>query len=186
MVMTDDFPGVDWGDSYARAATFAMRRARRFGLCLDTGQAKEIAGDAIRQIIEAGWDRTKYPDFLDCLASRVNGIMVNKWRRKSTHAEVATEMAEMDRMTSDDSSRSPEQRFADQELASAACGRVLDLLNGNEAAVAVFMAMADGVDKAADIAADTGLPIAVVYRARERISVISSQVAEQLKKEMVT
>lgn len=180
--MTDDFPGVDWGDAYAGAATYAERRARMFGLRLDAGQAKEIAGDALRQIVEAGWDRAKYPDFTDCVTSRVNGLVVNRSRRKGTRAEVATGGAEA--APEEAPPRSPEEVFADRELAGVACTRVLERLDGNDAATAVFLAMADGADKPAEIAAETGLDIGVVYRARERISVIKAEVAEQMRKEL--
>lgn len=129
----------------------------------------------------AGWNRAKYPNFADCLASRVNGIVLNRWRRKGTHAEVASELGGI---ATADSCRSPEEMFADREMAGAACSRVLDRLDGNEAAVAVFMAMAEAVDKPMDIAAEAGLPIGAVYRARERIVVVQCEVAEQLRKEM--
>ena len=75
---------------------------------------------------------------------------------------------------------------AREQLAHVACTRVLERLEGNEAAEAVFMAMADGVDKPADIAAETGLAIGVVYRARDRIKVVSAEVAEQMRKELDT
>jgi DNA-directed RNA polymerase specialized sigma24 family protein len=183
VLMTDDFPGVDWGDAYLRAATYAIRRGQFFGLRIDPGQAREIAGDALRQIVEAGWDRAKYPEFADYLASRVNGIMVNRSRRKGTRAEVATE-GTPEPIPESSPPRSPEEAFADRELASLACTRVLERLDGNEAAAKVFLAMADGLDKPAEIAAETGLAIGVVYRARERISLVKAEVAAQLRKEL--
>ena len=115
--MTDEFPGVDWDDAYVRAATYAARRGQRFGLRIDQGQAKQIAGEALRQIVEKGWDRSKYPVFGDCLASRVNGLVINLSRRKGTRAEV-TELAP-ESMSASCPSRSPEDAVADRQLVLA-------------------------------------------------------------------
>ncbi len=180
--MPDDFPAdLDWGQQLLQGALYAERRARRFGLRITGAEAKAVAGQALEQIIAAGWDRTLYAEFADCVESRVRGIIINRSRKKATRQEVPAEPAHP---SPTDPSPSPEQVAADRQLANRATTLMLERLDGNADATAVFMEMAQGNDRPADIAAETRLAIGKVYRARERISDLSAEIAAALTKEL--
>lgn len=174
----DDLPtDVDWGDLFARGVVYARRRGRKLALYLKAPEAEDVSGKALTLIVENGWDRDRYPDPFDCLRSRINGVLIDLSRKKGTRNErVNSEQVAQAR----EPSRSPEQVAADRHLAGRATSLVLERLDGHDDATAVLMAMVDGHDSPAEIAEATGLPIKVVYRARERISVIGTEIAHLL------
>lgn len=178
----DDLPtDVDWGDLFARGVVYAQRRGRRLALYLKAPEAEDVAGKALTLIVENGWDRERYPDPFDCLRSRINGVLIDLSRKKGTRNE-QTNSEKVARAR--EHARSPEQVAADRHLARRATGLVLERLDGHDDDAAVLMAMASGHDLPADIAKATGLPVKVVYRARERISAIGAEIACQLNEEL--
>ncbi|MFO0683942.1 MAG: hypothetical protein U0234_17955 [Sandaracinus sp.] len=180
--MNDELPDdLDWGDQLARGTTYAERRARRLGVRLDGEEAQGVASEALTQILDAGWDRKRYPTFAELLGSRINGLIQNRSRKKGTREEVKAQPLVS---SAADPARSPEQVVAERELASRATTLMLERLDGNAVASKVFIAMAEGGDGASDIAAMTELPVEAVYRARERISELSAHVAAELTKEL--
>lgn len=154
-----------WASAFKRLVLWTVRRHRA-----NPADAEEIVQEAIRQFIQSGGvpDPVDSKVLLEALGSRVNGIVVNRRRKKVERAV---------RLTSDgsqaelDDPPDPSERIVGAQLANKAISALLERLSDDPIATAVVMQTADGVEDPAEQAKALGCDVREVYNARRRLKV---------------
>lgn len=152
-----------WASAFKRMVLWTLKRHRA-----NPADAEEIVQEAVRQFIEAGGvaDTANPNALLEALGSRINGIAINRRRKKADRSVALTadgspaELAEPP---------DPSERIADEQLARKAVSTLLERLDGDDLATAVVMQTADGVEIPAEQANALGCDVREVYNARRRI-----------------
>ncbi len=120
--------------------------------------------EAIRLFLQAGGevDAADPTALLNALGSNVNGIAVNRRRKKAQLAVVLTtdgSAAELDDPSD------PEQRIVDGQIARKAISTLLERVEKDELATAIVIQTSDGVEHPADQAKALGRGVREVYNA---------------------
>lgn len=155
----------DWEDAYARFVAYVARRIGRLGLGRGV-EAEDIVQEAFRQALSPAykaWNPATQPDFKDYLGSRVNGVLQNARKRKS-EAIVAGAVEDTASDFFDPTESAGDIGTSDK------VGGLLERLGDDPECLTVVMAMADGCASPREIAAETGLPIDVVYNSNRRLA----------------
>ena len=135
---------------------------------MNPADAEEIVQDAIRLFLKAGGqaDPSNPKALLDTLGSNINGIAVNRRRKK---AELAVHLTADGEPAELDDPPDPEQRSVDDDIARRAVSTLLERIDGDELATAIVMQTIDGIEDAADQAKVLGRRVQEVYNARRRL-----------------
>jgi hypothetical protein len=167
----------DWEAILAALAAFAHRRTGK----RSWAHAEDLAQAAITQLCArpAGWDPEKEP-LLKHLCKRVIGLASNEWSRKRSSFEVLMEQRDLDELEVADDDEPIEDVLDRRRLAARFRARLEERLAGDETALAVVLAMADGRDTPAAVEEATGLKRATVIEARRRIFYSAARVSAEL------
>ena len=139
--------------------------ARRF--LLTRADAEEVAHEAIRQFIDVGATMGDEPGSVaDALRSRVNGIAINR-RRKKAHRAVCLSIDPMSLDMPDP--HDPEDRVASVDWVRKAIGLLLRRVEGDEILSGMVEGMLNGVDTPAQLAQALGVDVRQVYNGRRRL-----------------
>jgi DNA-directed RNA polymerase specialized sigma24 family protein len=135
---------------------------------MNPADAEETVQDAIRLFLKAGGqaDPANPKALLDALGSNINGIAVNRRRKKAELAVLLT--ADGEEAERDDPPNT-EQRIVDDEIARKAVSTLLERIEKDELATAIVMQTIDGVEDPADQAKALGRRVQEVYNARRRL-----------------
>lgn len=155
--------GELWTSVFKRLVVWTAKRHR-----MNPADAEETVQEAIRQFLAGGGQADPaYPRALvDALGSRVNGIAVNRRRKKADRFVNPTRDGSI---PEPDEHPDTEQRLADAQFAHRAISALLGRLDGDELAMSVLLAWGDGVDGASDQASSLGRNVREVYNARRRL-----------------
>lgn len=135
---------------------------------MNAADAEETVQDAIRLFLKRGGqaDPTDPKALLEALGSNINGIAVNRRRKK---AELAVSLTEDGEPAEVAGAENLEQRSIDDQIARKAISTLLERVDGDELASAIVMLTSDGVEEPADQAEALGRPVQEVYNARRRL-----------------
>jgi hypothetical protein len=158
-------PAADelWKLAFKRLVPWTMKTHR-----VDKADAEETVQEGIRQFLAAGGDAdpAEPKALLQALGSRINGVMVDRRRKKAARAVA---------LTADGSPAEAvdpgnfERELLDDDLVRKAVSALLERLEGDELATAVLMQMSEGVDDADTQAKALGRDVRDVYKARRRL-----------------
>jgi RNA polymerase sigma factor (sigma-70 family) len=167
--------GELWASVFKRLVLWTVKRHRA-----NPADAEEVVQEAVRQFIQSGGvaDPADPKAFLDALGSRINGIVINRRRKKATRAVRLTadgSQAELD------DPPDPSERIIEGQLANKAISALLERLGDDALATAVVMQTADGVEDPADQAKALGRDVHEVYNARRRIKVKTDAVRKLME-----
>jgi DNA-directed RNA polymerase specialized sigma24 family protein len=135
---------------------------------MNPADAEQVVQEAIRLFLRAGGqaDPNNPKALIDGLGSNINGIAVNRRRKK---AELAV------RLTADGTDAEPddppdaEQRLIDDQIARKAISAILERVKDDQRATEVVMMMSEGIEDPADQAKAMGCDVREVYNARRRL-----------------
>ena len=154
-----------------------MRRVTGFAFAMykkqlgksSTEDAKDIAQEAMAQLYDpekyAPWDPEKDPDLFDDLAKRVINVISNR-RRMAYQRNRQLGARQWKRL--DSGMKTPEEIFAERELAGKILDGIDDELGDDKQGRIVNDCYRAAVDEAADQSTHTGLEIEDIRRARRR------------------
>lgn len=152
-----------WRSAFKRLGLWAIKKHG-----VSQGEAEELVGEAFVQFLTAGGalDPADYGGFLKAIGSRINGIAINRRRKKALHAVGLT----------DDGSPAepqdppdPEQSFLDREIARKAITTVLERVSGDDLVHSIILCMIDGIEDPAAQARALQIEVREVYNARRRL-----------------
>ena len=146
-----------------RLIPWSMRRHR-----LSAADAEEIVQEAVQQHLAAGGvaDPGDRKGLLQALGSRVNGIAVDRRRKKALRAVALTVGGDLPEVADPGALGDREQR---NDLARKGIDALLERLAADELARAIVRQIAEGVDNPAQQAEALGRDIRDVYNARRRL-----------------
>jgi DNA-directed RNA polymerase specialized sigma24 family protein len=165
-----------WKLAFKRLVLWTVKKHR-----MNPADAEETVQDAIRLFLKAGGvaDPANPKTLLDALGSKVNGIAVNRRRKK---AELAVSLTADGAPAELPDPPNPEDRIVDDHIARRAVSALLARLDGDELVTSVLMQMLDGVEDAADQAKALGRDIHEVYKARRRLKGHADAVEKLMEK----
>ena len=152
-----------WGLVYSKLVPWTARRHR-----LNAADAEEMVQDAIKLFLQAGGiaDPGNPRALLEALGSRVNGLAIDRRRKKALRAVGLTDDGAEAEPTAPEQ---PALRIERDDFARKAIGALLDRVEGDELVFAIVMQIADGVEEPRDQAAALGRNIRDIYKARRRL-----------------
>lgn len=135
---------------------------------MNPADAEQVVQEAILLFLQAGGqaDPNNPKALIDKLGSNINGIAVNRRRKK---AELAVRLTAGGVDAELEDPPDAEQGIADDQLARKVISTLLERIGDDELATAVVMQMIDGVDNPADQARALGRDVREVYNARRRL-----------------
>ena len=159
-VMTED---ELWQLAFKKLLVWTVKRHR-----MNAADAEETVQEAIRLFIKRGGkaDPANPKALLEALGSNINGIAVNRRRKKAELAVALTSDGEPAEL---DDPPNVEQRIVNDDLTRRAVSTLLERVADDELATAIVMQMIDGVDEPAEQAMAIGRRIGEVYNARRRL-----------------
>ncbi len=169
-----------WAQAFKRLVLWTVRRHR-----MNAADAEETVQEAVRQFFEAGGvvDANNPKALLDALGSRVNGIAVNRRRKKADGAvRLTAEGSAKELDAPSDSMPSSEARVVDGDLARRAISTLLERVDGDDLAQSIVLQEVEGVEDAADQARALARDVADVYKARKRLRTHVLAVKELMEK----
>lgn len=151
-----------WGTAFRRLVYWTMKRHR-----LNLADAEEIVQEGIGQYVAGGGlaDPADLGGLLRALGSRINGVAVDRRRKKALREDALTDDGSVAELVDPD----PEQRVIANDIARRTVSVLLDRIEGDELVLAVVMQIADGVDDPAAQARALGRDVHEVYNARRRL-----------------
>jgi DNA-directed RNA polymerase specialized sigma24 family protein len=152
-----------WKLAFKKLVLWTIKRHR-----MKPADAEETVQEAIRLFLAAGGvaDPSRPKALLDALRSNVNGIAVNRGRKKAAKAVGLTEDGSPAEL------KSPphlEDRIVGDQIARKAISTMLERVDGDHLVTSIFMLKLDGVEDAADQAKALGCNVRDVYNARRRL-----------------
>lgn len=152
-----------WQLAFKKLVIWTVKRHR-----MNAADAEETVQEATRLFLKAGGtaDPANPKALLEALGSNINGIAVNRRRKKTALAVTLTSDGESAELDEPDD---PEQRILNDDFARRAISTLLERIEEDELATAIVMQMIDGVEDAADQAKALGRRIQDVYNARRRL-----------------
>lgn len=155
--------GELWGLAFKRLVGWAIKKHR-----MNQADAEETVQGAIRLFLQAGGtaDPAAPKALLEALGSNVNGIAVNRRRKK---AELAVQLTTDGSAAELDEPHDLEQSIIDGQIARKAISTLLDRVEHDELATAIIVQTSDGVEDPAAQASALGRDIRDVYNARRRL-----------------
>lgn len=153
-----------WRLAFKKLVFWSMKKHR-----LNPADAEEVVQEAIRQFLAAGGtpDPADPKGLLLGVGSRVNGIAVDRRRKKASKAVTLT--ADGSAAEPDDPPLDPEQSIINDDVARKAVSALLDRAQGDDLVIGVVMQTAEGVEAAADQAKALQVDVGEVYNARRRL-----------------
>lgn len=152
-----------WQLAFSRLVPWTVKRHR-----MNPADAEETVQDAIRLFLKAGGQANPADPkaLLDALGSRINGIAVNRRRKK---AELAVRLTADGEAAELDDPPDVEQRMVDDQIARKAVSALLERIESDDVATAIVMQTMEGVEDPADQAKALGRGAQEVYKARRRL-----------------
>lgn len=152
-----------WKHVFKRLVVWTAKNHR-----MNPADAEETVQEAIRLFLKAGGqaDPAAPRALLLALGSKVNGIAVNRRRKK---AELAVRLTEDGSEAEPDHPSSPEERIVDAQVARKAVSTLLDRVGEDQVVTDIIMQTSDGVEDPADQAKAIGCGIRDVYNGRRRL-----------------
>ena len=152
-----------WQLAYVRLVPWTIKAHR-----VNLADAEEMVQDAIRLFLKAGCaiDIHDEAGFLQKLGSNVNGIAVNRRRKK---ALVSVNLTKDGSPTEPGEHFDAEQIIVSEDQAKKSVTALLERVQGDELVFAIVMQMVDGVDEAAAQAQTLGVNVTEIYKARRRL-----------------
>lgn len=152
-----------WGLAFKRLVLWTVKKHR-----LSPADAEETVQEAVRLFLEAGGvaDPADPKALLHALGSNINGIAVNRRRKKALHAVT---------LTADGAATEPEdppdveQKIMNAEIARRAVSALLDRVADDELLFSLVIQTAEGVEDPADQAKVLNRSIQDIYNARRRL-----------------
>lgn len=143
--------------------------------------AEEVVQEAVRLFVSSGRqpDPAQLTALLRVLGSNVNGIVVNRRRKKSDLAVVLT--ADGNDPDGSHDLANPESQALDRELCQRAISALLERVEGESIVTAVLWKTIEGIEDAADQAKALNLSSAEIYKARRRLKEHTDAVQEQME-----
>lgn len=163
-----------WKLAFRRLVAWTMKTHR-----VSAADAEESVQEAARLFISGGGraDPKDPKALLAALGSQVNGVMVNRRRKKSSRAvELSKDGAPVDHSDSGDF----ERQLIDDDLVRVGISRVMERLDEDKIAEGVLMKMCEGIEEPAAQATALGCPVTEVYKARTRLKTHAEAVEKQL------
>jgi hypothetical protein len=156
--------GELWRLAFKRLVLWTMKRHR-----MNPADAEETVQEAVRLFLNAGGVASpeRPRALLDALGSNINGIAVNRRRKKAERAVHLTTDGEPPEL---EGPLDAEQRVADDHAARRAVAALLERVEGDELATALVWQTLDGVEAPADQAKALGRDVRDVYNARRRLT----------------
>jgi hypothetical protein len=152
-----------WEQARARLVAWTARRFH--AAAADT---EEFVQEGIRQFLEAGGTASGgLAPLLDGVGSRINGIAVNRLRKKSYQA---VRLTGSDEVLDPPDDADPEVRLEALALARKAVKLVLQRASGDGLVCEMVIQMTGGLDTPADIAQALGVDVQAVYQGRRRLA----------------
>jgi DNA-binding FrmR family transcriptional regulator len=153
-----------WKTVFKRLVPWTMKRHS-----MNSADAEETVQEAIRLFLTAGGhaDTNDPPSLLRALGSQINGIAINRQRKKARLNVQLTEDGSTD--LSPDCSTTQECRVITKQIAARAVSTLLDRVAGDNLATAIVMEMSEENDIPAEQAKDIGCDVAQVYNGRRRL-----------------
>ena len=166
----EDLEGQDWSEISRRMTAYTLRR---LGKGANVEDAKEIAQEAFTQLLSPDyrdWDPEEQPDLKDHLRSVINGLVMNRWRKRSGN-ETLVHQHPLESLPNPDpgGNQTPESVAAERIDGRRALDLLLDRVAGDGLCEGVILLFADGVDKPAEQAVRLDQPVAAIYNARRRL-----------------
>jgi len=152
-----------WRHVFKRLVVWTAKSHR-----MNPADAEETVQEAIRLFLKAGGqaDPADPRALLLALGSKVNGIAVNRRRKK---AELAVRLTDDGSEAEPDRPSSPEERIVDAQVARKAVSTLLDRVGDDQVVTDIIMQTSDGVEDPADQAKAIGCGIRDVYNGRRRL-----------------
>lgn len=152
-----------WALAFKRLVPWAVKRHG-----LNPADAEEMVQDAIKQFLASGGvaDPSNPQALLQALGSRINGLAVNRRRKKAERAFTLTADGEP---AEPDDPPDPEQRIVGDDVARRAVSALFERVGNDEVVFWIVTQMSEGVDEPADHAKALGLDVREVYNARRRL-----------------
>lgn len=151
-----------WGLTFRRLVAWTMRKHG-----LPHADAEEMVEEAIVQFLNSGSVTPSDPrELLQALGSRINGIAVNRRRKKALHAVMLTadgSPAELD------DPPDPEKVIASDDVARKAVSTLLERVAGDDVVSSIIMCMVEGVEEPTAQAKAMSLDVREVYNAKRRL-----------------
>jgi hypothetical protein len=152
-----------WRLAFKKLVVWTAKKHR-----MNPADAEETVQDAIRLFLKAGGqaDPANPKALLDALGSNINGIAVNRRRKKADRAVRLTVEGEA---VEPREPPNPEDRIVDAEIARKAISSLLERIEHEELVTAVVMQTIDGVEEPAAQAQALGRDVRDIYKARRRL-----------------
>lgn len=152
-----------WKLAFKKLVLWTVKRHR-----MNPADAEQTVQEAIRLFLKAGGqvDPANPKALLDALGSNINGILVNRRRKKAERAVGLTDDGEAAEL---DDPPDAEQAVVDAVIARKAISTLLERVENDELATAVVMQTLDGVEDPAEQAMALGCAVREVYNARRRL-----------------
>jgi hypothetical protein len=160
MALTED--GL-WELAFKRLVVWTVKRHR-----MNPADAEETVQEAIRLFLNSGGraDPANPKLLIDALGSSINGIAVNRRRKKAALAVGLTADGEP---AEPEDYLDAEQRIVDLAIARKAVSSLLDRVVDDDVATGIVMQTLDGVEDPAAQAKALGRSAHEVYNARRRL-----------------
>jgi hypothetical protein len=167
----------DWAKIFATLSAFAYRRTGK----RSWAHAEDLAQSAIAALYARpeAWVAEKEP-LLKHLCRRVIGLASNEWSRKRSSFEVMMSEKRLGELEVADDSEAADDVLDRRRMAAEFRVRLERRFAGDETALVVIEAMAEGAVSPAEVVAATGLRVAVVVEARRRIFYNAERVSTEL------
>lgn len=162
MARQHDFAAIDWADVSFRLVAYARRR---LGKKASPGDAEDLAQAAVARLFDPskkGWDPDVEPDLFRFLGSVVNGLLVDRRRKRR---EVLGSDGDREEAPTQDA----ETELAERQWRARAQRAVRRRLEGDALGERLFDLMLEGCSAPADQTAATGHPIDDIRNARKRL-----------------
>lgn len=151
-----------WRLAYRRLVLWTVKRHR-----LNAADAEEVVQEAIRQFLTAGGTAEGgLGELLKTLGSRINGIVVNRRRKKATSAILPTHDG-LDPEQGDDGR--VEEQLINNDWFRKAIGLLLERIEEDSMLLSMIMKMADGIRAPAQLAVELQVDVNDVYNANRRL-----------------
>jgi DNA-directed RNA polymerase specialized sigma24 family protein len=154
-----------WGAVYTRLVPWTVRRHR-----VNPADAEEMVQDAVRLFVESGGtaDPRDVRGLLAALGSRINGIAVDRRRKKANRAVSMTKDGDP---AEPPTPENPADRMVRADEARKAIEALLERVRGDALVTSIVLQMSDGVVEPAAQAKVLGCDVTDVYNARRRLKV---------------
>lgn len=164
-----------WVLAFKRLVPWTMKKHR-----LSPADAEEIVQEAIRLFLEAGGDAdpADLKALLQALGSNINGIAVNRRRKKALRAVTLTtdgSPAELD------DPPDAEQKIIGDRINRKGISAILDRIADDELLFSIVTQMAEGVVEPAGQAKALSRDIREVYNARRRLKTHTEEVKKLME-----